>query len=102
MASPLANALTFPETVPEGFPPLAKEPKFDAARHLQIETPTTIVDLAALGYDDATIASCPTSLGITSAFRILSEEGIACLQEVAHALEPYTRKIERISRMVRG
>ncbi|MEL7238783.1 MAG: hypothetical protein AAGK78_07960, partial [Planctomycetota bacterium] len=58
--------------------------------------------LADLGYDDETIAGCPTPLGITSPFRLLSEEGVACLHEVARQLEPHARSIERISRMVRG
>lgn len=102
METRLANPLAFPEKMPDGFPELPSEPAFDASKHLAIETPTEIVDLATLGYDTQTIASCPTTLAITSAFRILSDEGVACLQEVAHALEPYTRSIERISRMVRG
>ncbi len=103
MAPPqLADSLMFPSAHPDGFPQLQNEPVFDPARHLAIEMPDTVVSLADLGYDDDEIATCPTPLGVTSAFRILSEEGAACLIDVARALEPYTRSIERISRMVRG
>ncbi|USG62870.1 hypothetical protein NBZ79_07760 [Sneathiella marina] len=98
----LATPLAFPDIHPDGFPALPSEPPFDPARHLALEMPETIVSLGELGYSAAEQAACPSMLGITSAFRILSEEGVACLQEVARNLAPYARKIERISRMVRG
>ena len=97
-----AQALPFPNVPPSGFPMLDREPDFDAARHLQIERPEEVRGLSALGYDEAAIAACPTPLAITSPFRILSDEGAACLIEVCRSLEPYARGIERISRMVRG
>ena len=98
----LAEQLPFPNAHPAGFPALAKEPTFDPARHLALEMPEEIVTLDTLGYLDAEIADCPTRLAITSCFRVLSDEGIACLLEVARALMPYCRSVERISRMVRG
>ncbi|MEH6546812.1 MAG: hypothetical protein V7701_10310 [Sneathiella sp.] len=99
---PVATPLAFPDIRPSGFPALPKEPRFDPARHLALEMPETIVSLADLGYSAAEQATCPSALGITSSFRVLSDEGVACLQEVARSLAPYARKIERISRMVRG
>lgn len=102
MYSPNIAPLAFPTTHPDGFPRLENEPEFDASRHLALETPETVITLDAFGYSDEQIAACPTRLAITSCFRILSDEGVACLQEVARGLEPYTRSIERISRMVRG
>lgn len=98
----LAKALEFPSVCPAGLPPLEREPVFDPARHLALERPEKIVTLENLGYAPEEIAACPTDLGITSCFRILSDEGVACLLEVARALEPYVRGVERISRMVRG
>jgi len=99
---PVATPLAFPDIRPTGFPALTSEPQFDPARHLALEMPETIISLADLGYSAAEQAACPSDLGITSSFRILSDEGVSCLQEVARNLAPYARKVERISRMVRG
>jgi len=98
----IAKALEFPRVFPEGFPSLEREPGFDPARHLALERPERTVSLHELGYSPEEIASCPTGLAITSCFRILSEEGVACLLEVARSLECHVRGVERISRMVRG
>lgn len=96
------QAFALPSAHPEGFPPLEDEPAFDPARHLAIEAPDRVYTLADFGYSDEDIAACPSATAATSAFRILSDEGIACLQEVTRRLEPYARGIERISRMVRS
>lgn len=97
-----AAPLSFPPVLPEGYPALASEPEFDPAKHLALEKPETVISLEELGYEADEIAQCPTSLGITSCFRVLSDEGVACLQEVTRGLEQYARSIPRISRMVRG
>lgn len=102
MTKGLASPLEFPAPHPQGFPTLSSEPEFDPARHLAIEAPEQVISLQELGYSDQDIAGCPTTMGVTSAFRLLSDEGVACLQEVTRLLEPYARGIERISRMVRG
>lgn len=99
---PYAEPLQFPSPAPDGFPMLASEPEFDPGRHLALEKPQSIVSLEELGYSDEAISACPTPLGITSCFRVLSDEGVACLQEVTRNLAPYARNIERISRAVRG
>jgi hypothetical protein len=98
----VAKTLEFPNIFPDGFPVLEREPMFDPGRHLALERPEQIVSLRELGYAPEEIAACPTDLGITSSFRILSDEGVACLLEVARSLAPYARGVERISRMVRG
>lgn len=102
MTSRLATPLEFPHTAPDGFVPLPDEPVFDAARHLQIERPSEIVPLSALGYDDATIAECPTGFGLTSIFRVLSDDGVAALLHVVDQLEAFTTSNARIARNVRG
>lgn len=95
--------LSFPAMQPEGYPPLPSEPVFDASKHLALETPETITPLDELGYSAEDRAACPTNMGVTSCFRILSDEGVACLQEVARALSPYARAAgNRVPRMVRG
>ena len=102
MTAYLATPLEFPSTVPEGFPALENEPVFDAAKHLQIEFPDSVLSLADLGYSAAEIAECPTPFGVTSIFRVLSDEGAACLLDVTRKLEQYTTSNARISRNVRG
>ncbi len=98
----LADPLAFPQTHPDGFPKLEGEPVFDAAKHLQIEFPETIISLREFGYPDEDIAQCPCDFGITNVFRILSDEGAACMLEVARLLEPYVKSNARIARNVRG
>ncbi|GJL88254.1 MAG: hypothetical protein DHS20C03_19630 [Minwuia thermotolerans] len=99
---PVANALSFPDCLPAGYDHLPSEPTFDPARHLALEHPTKRVSLADLGYAEAEIAACPSDLGITAPFRVLSDEGAACLLEVARQLAPFAISLERIERMVRG
>ena len=99
----IADPLQFPATLPSGYPPLESEPTFDAAKHLALDMPTKVTSLGELGYSDEAVAACPTDLGITSTFRILTDEGAACLLEVARSLTPYIRAAgERVPRMVRG
>ena len=82
-----ASPLSFPPVSPDGYPVLASEPEFDPGKHLALEMPETVISLEELGYSAEEIAECPTSLGITSCFRVLSDEGAACLQEVTRGLE---------------
>ncbi len=98
----LAHPLAFPGVHPSGHTPLEGEPEFDPARHLALETPAEVVSLEDLGYGAEDVAKCPTDLGITSCFRVLSDEGVACLLEVARRLEQFTTSNPRIARNVRG
>ncbi len=98
----LADPLAFPAELPNGFPTLEGEPVFDAAKHLQIEMPQTVISLQEFGYSDEDIAQCPCDFGITNVFRILSDEGAECMLKVARLLEPYVKSNARISRNVRG
>ncbi len=98
----LADMLAFPEARPPGYAPLEREPTFDPRRHLALEMPETIISLQELGYPPEEIDACPTTLGITSCFRVLSEEGVACLLEVVRSLEGFTTSNPRIQRNVRG
>lgn len=102
MSRPTARDLAFPTSQPDGFPSLRNEPPFDPARHLALEKPDEVFTLKDFGYSDEDVADCPSGIAATSAFRVLSDEGVACLQHVTRELEPYARGIERISRMVRG
>ncbi len=102
MTGYLAQPLAFPDKAPDGFEPLEKEPEFDPRRHLQIERPDRVESLRDFGYSEEDIAACPTDFAVTSIFRVLSDEGVACLQDVASQLEHFTTSNARIARNVRG
>lgn len=97
-----AALLELPATPPRGYPPLAKEPEFDPRRHLALERPSRIITLRELGYGEEEIATCPSDFGITTPFRLLSEEGADALLEVCRNLAPYATSSGRIPRKVRG
>jgi len=78
----IAAPIGFPNRVPDSYPRLAGEPRFDAARHLALEPPVSVMTLADFGYDAEARARCPSQIAITSAFRILSDEGLAALRAV--------------------
>ena len=88
--------------LPDGFELLNDEPDFNPAHHLALEMPEVIESLSDFGYDDETIASCPSDFAVTSVFRVLSEEGAACLRFVCDQLEAFTTSNARIERNVRG
>lgn len=98
----LADPIPFPRALPAGYEPLPEEPDYDPGRHLALEPPPATVRLAALGYDAAEIAACPSDFAVSAPFRLLSEEGVAALQQVARALERHAIDGGRIQRLVRG
>jgi hypothetical protein len=98
----LASPIAFPDTHPDGYAPLEKEPEFVPSRHLALERPEKITSLGELGYGGEDVASCPSDFGVTSPFRMLTEEGAEAMLEVARLLEPYCTGNFRISRNVRG
>ena len=87
---------------PQGFEPLPSEPEFCPSTHLALERPTEIVCLSDFGYTQEQIADCPSDFAVTNIFRILSDEGAACLYEVAKQLEAFTTSNPRIERCTRG
>ena len=87
---------------PQGFVPLPTEPEFCPARHLALERPTEVISLTSFGYTHDQIADCPSDFAVTNIFRILSDEGAACLYEVAKQLEAFTTSNPRIERCTRG
>ncbi|HIG67042.1 MAG TPA: hypothetical protein EYQ44_04345 [Porticoccaceae bacterium] len=74
------NALAFPSECPSEYVPLDSEPPFIAAKHLLLEFPDAIFSLHDLGYCDQDIATCESSFGYCNAFRILSDEGVALME----------------------
>ena len=73
----------FPSDKPDAYRRLGGEPRFDAARHLALEKPASAFSLADLGYGEDVISRCPSSLGVSSPFRIFSDEGLAVVNTLA-------------------
>ncbi len=88
--------------LPDGVSPLAREPQFDPAKHLALEKPAEIISLTEFGYPADEVAACPSDFAATDIFRILSDEGAACLYEVCKQLEHFTTSNPRIQRNMRG
>ncbi|WP_418152483.1 hypothetical protein AB8615_00230 [Litorimonas sp. RW-G-Af-16] len=49
-------------------------------------SPETIITLSQLGYTEAEVKDCPTSFGVSTAFKILSDEGVAVMHETCNAM----------------
>ncbi len=80
----------FPEQ-PPGYRWIEGEPAFDPARHLQLEQPRRSWTLADLGYGADFVAAQASPLAMFSPARLLSDRGIAALQEVVRLLAPHVR-----------
>lgn len=83
----LASPLAFPTVMPPHVKRQVDGPAFDAARHLDLGWPKRIETLAEFGYDAAARARTPSPVAITSAFRVLSAEGVAALDQVLQDLK---------------
>jgi len=88
-SSPFADTPPYPGDLPASVPSVLDEPRFEAARHLALETPAEVWSLADFGYTPAETAASPSPVAVTSPFRILTEEGVATLQAVLRSLLPY-------------
>ncbi len=99
-----ADLPPFPTSIPSGFPPIdpALDTDFDPHIHLALSQPEQVYTLADLGYDPETLEAAPSPIAATSCFRVLSDAGVAALQQATRGLEPYCRNLGRISRAVRG
>ncbi len=103
----MGQTLPFPKQRPPDYIKLESEPVFDASRHLALEAPETIIKLSELGYSEAEIKDCPSDYGVSSAFRILSDEGVAAMREIC--LKMYDNRnvsvgtgVNRLGSYVRG
>lgn len=76
------DTLVFPNDRPSEYIMLDDEPAFDAGRHLALGRPEHIISLEDLGYSKQNIDRAPTSFGVCTAFRILSDEGLKIMREL--------------------
>ena len=98
----LNSPLPFPDRLPTGYQYGRETVKFDPERHLQLEPPETILCLEDLGYTVAEVEKCPTDFAVSSAVRLLSDEGVEVMLDIARSLKKYAVNCERIENMVRG
>ena len=94
--------LPFPDHCPSTYRPLVQEPSFEPQRHLALEPPKDIWRLVDLGYSDHTISDCATDVAIAGPFRLLSDEGVTALREVALALREERTSSHRTASFVTG
>jgi len=93
----------FPSSLPPGYEYFDDEPAFDAARHLQLEAPSSITSLEDLGYPASEIERKATPVAVTAPFRVLSSEGAATLLHACRRLKEFNGPAdERIERATRG
>lgn len=81
-----SQPLPFPPGRPSAYLPLQKEPLFDPSRHLALEMPRTVTHLGELGYLEEELTDCVSTFGVSTAFRILSPEGVAAMREVCEQI----------------
>lgn len=103
----MSETLRFPDQRPTEYIKLDGEPIFNASKHLQLENPDKVVSLQALGYSSDDIKTCPSDFGVSSAFRILSDEGLAIIRDIC--LKMYDNRnisvgtgVNRLGSYVRG
>ena len=97
------TAVTFPESLPNGYEWFTDEVAFDPERHLALTEPEEVVTLADLGYSQDAIAETATAMAISTPFRLLSDEGADMMLATARRLRAYRRQGgNRIENVVRG
>ena len=74
---------------------------------MQLEKPQEIKSLESLGYNSEGLKDCLSSFGVSSAFRILSDEGLAIMHDIC--LKMYDNRnisvgtgVNRLGSYVRG
>ena len=86
---------------PPGYGGLESDVAWDPQRHLALQAPERVTLLGEWG-PDAAGPSALSPVAITSAFRLLSDEGVVVLQAICGELEQYSVGDERIAKKVRG
>ena len=77
-----AATLPFPNERPAHYVKYDNEPKFDATKHLELGQPKQVLSLLDLGYSEKTAKACPSLFGVSTAFKILSDEGLAIMHAI--------------------
>lgn len=80
------TTLPFPNERPPSYIKLESEPVFDPNVHLALGKPEKVVSLQELGYSGAQIKACPSAFGVSSAFKILSDEGLSVMRDLCRRM----------------
>lgn len=78
----MPDTLPFPNQRPPEYMKFDSEPEFDPVIHLDLQQPERITSLSELGYSELQIKECPSAFGASSAFKILSDEGLAIMRDL--------------------
>ena len=98
----LAAPLPIPREAPASYTAVPNEPTFDPIRHLALEPPGNVWQLAELGYTAAEIGQCASAVAVAGPFRLLSEEGAAVARSVALSLRESCRTSDRTAKYLAG
>jgi len=90
----IAPPLTFSENIPEGYPIIDDEPEFQPGRHLQLERPAHTLDLESFGYQRSELNDVPSGLALAGPFRLLSDEGVQAVRQVATQFRHKSLRLE--------
>lgn len=82
----LDQPLSFLDPGPSEYLPLKDEPFFNAELHLALEMPNETISLSDLGYGEDILSVCDSSFGLSNAFRVLSDEGVAAMIDVCRQI----------------
>lgn len=80
------HALPFPAGRPDPYKPLVDEPIFDPAKHLALGSPEETFKLGELGYQESDLEGFASDFAYSSAFRILSDEGVEAMRHVCEQI----------------
>src|SRR5690242_764988 len=94
--------LSFPRERPQIYEPLPHEPAFEPGRHLALEPPRDVWQLADFGYSVGEVRECASAVAVAGPFRLLSDEGVAVARSVAVALRDSCRTSDRTAKYVSG
>jgi len=101
-----ADTLEFPKDIPAFYEEkVFDEPIFDPNVHLALpfKRPDQIWTLQDLGYSSEEISNnCASKLGVTSTFKLLTEEGVSALRDVCLKLYKHHQTHIRTADFVRG
>lgn len=101
--SSAALSVSFPTRRPVGYEWLVDEPVFDPAVHLDLTEPDLIFTLEDLGYTAGEIEGTATPIAASAPFRILSDEGVRVMLDIARRLRAFCAPAgDRIERVVRN
>ena len=76
------HVLPFPAGRPDPYKLLVDEPGFDPSKHLALESPADTFRLGELGYKESELEGFASDFAYSSAFRILSSEGVEAMRHV--------------------